>query len=175
MSKTAGVKTDYSDIGPAVRVLRRCSRTKMVLARRLGPCLLSEQQERGRVHEEPAVHRELRAGHEHLAASNGVPNHLPRRTVCRRSTFAQPASSRCGNVIGYRRSTTKSDRAQQFNLMIEKRVCRQRRHTAGLHRRARRPPAAGRELQSRLAGPGRRRPAAALRVGLSGGWRTRPC
>ena len=34
-------------------------------ARRLGAGLLSEQQERRGVHEEPAVHRELRAEHEH--------------------------------------------------------------------------------------------------------------
>jgi len=115
VGRTAGVKTDYSDIGPRVGFSASLPR-QMVLRGGWGLAYYPNNKNAGAFMKNPPFTANY-GPNTSLAQSGGVPNLLLKDglpTV----VFANP-SQPTGNVIGTD-INFKSDRAQQFNLMVEK-------------------------------------------------------
>ena len=151
VGRTAGVNTDYSDIGPRFGFSASLP-SQMVLRGGYGLAYYPNNKNAGRVHEEPAVYRELRPEHEHW----------PRRAACRISSsrtglpavvFANPDQP-TGNVIGTDIELQVRSRAA-VQPDARERVLGQRRHgrVRGLARRS----AAARGGDELQPGAGRRR------------------
>ena len=115
VGRTAGVNTDYSDIGPRVGFSASLP-SQMVLRGGYGLAYYPNNKNAGAFMKNPPFTANY-GPNTSVAASGGVPNLLLKDglpTV----VFANP-SQPTGNVIGTD-INFKSDRAQQFNLMVEK-------------------------------------------------------
>ena len=115
VGRHAGVKTDYSNIGPRFG-FSATSAAPDGAARRLRAGLLPEQQERRRFMKNPPFSANYGPVNEQCRVG-GVPNMFLKDGLPP-VVFANPAQP-TGNVIGTD-VNFKSDRSQQFNLMLEK-------------------------------------------------------
>ena len=115
VGRTAGVNTDYSDIGPRVGFSASLP-SQMVLRGGYGLAYYPNNKNAGAFMKNPPFTANY-GPNTSLAASGGVPNLLLKDGLPA-VVFANPDQP-TGNVIGTD-INFKSDRAQQFNLMLEK-------------------------------------------------------